>query len=226
MHVDCSQAIQLVFFALKFLSRNVVAQYHYDDSHQYVDDFENMNFNSTNFYRSAYGPEWVLLYEVPVLTFEASEYSAGSYPGPQLQCVGGTAGPDAEQPVFIICFNYGLNEAKDNFRTDCKLVSRLPGTKLGKYAIVCEYYSIERNSWLIYDGSCIIEYELDWDEEYEKNCATCVKSCEPCILTADQFSHYVLQYGSYVAIFFLFTWSCMILITILYFRTVINAAVN
>lgn len=228
MQIDFGRAIllKLIFFALKFGFENVLAQYQYDESYQQVDDLENMNFSTTNFRRSADEPEWVLLYEIPVFKFEADEFNTGSYPGHQLQCVGGTAGPEAEQPLMIVCFNYGLNEAKNNLRTDCKIVSRIPDTKLGKHSIVCEYFNVQPNSWLILDGSCITEYELDWDENYEKNCAACAKNFEPCVLTVDQFSEYVLQYGFYFAITFFFTWSCMILVIILYFRTAINAARN
>lgn len=228
MHIDSGQSIlvQMIFFALNFFPEIVNPQYHYEEAHQNAEDFENLNFNSTNSHRSFDDTEWVVLYDVPVLKFEAGEYSTGWYPGPQLQCIGGTAGPDVEQPTVVICFNYGLNEAKNNLKTDCRLVSRLPDTKLGKHAIICEYYSDDQESWLIADGSCILEYELDWDADYAKNCALCAKNVEACILTANQLGKFSSEYGLVFVTFFLVTWTYLIFITFLYFKNLFNRIRN
>lgn len=80
----------------------------------------------------------------------------------QLSCVGGTAGCKAFLPLVVECTNIGLGE--DDVEWLCKTNMDKRYT-FGNSSVNCEGYDYP-NDYYIVNGSCGLEYTIDFDFRY------------------------------------------------------------
>ncbi len=101
----------------------------------------------------------ILENQIQVLTLSQGMMTNGrrSYPVPQLQCVGGTAGCYRFLPKVVQCYNRGSDGISIQWECKADLDNSV---KFGKIDIACEGYR-DRDDPYVLVGSCGLRYTLD-----------------------------------------------------------------
>ena len=109
----------------------------------------------------------VLLKEVTAITLSQGQYTTGrrSSPVPQMVCTGGNARGkyDIEN---MLCFNKGYDGRDVVWQ--CEAAGIPTAFKLGRVQVSCEGYEYPDDPYVL-EGSCGVEYSLEWTEEGKRN---------------------------------------------------------
>jgi hypothetical protein len=108
------------------------------------------------------GSDAVLLQSIPALTFYAGKWTNARRTSaiPQVKCVGGTAQGQFE-PKVVQCQNVGSDGRDVQWRCEADMDTSY---RFGAIRVSCEGYGHPDDPYIL-QGSCGLEYELDWTEE-------------------------------------------------------------
>ena len=120
-------------------------------------------------------PERLYLPSISILTFTQKTYTTPRRTDPQLQlqCTGGTAHDDVSRyPTRVDCFNRGIDQAAKIHTVRWKCITPLHrGVQITKWNVHCEGWSSDFDLFIV-DGSCWLEYQLDYHSINGKDVST------------------------------------------------------